>query len=112
MKKNEEFYKKFVPAANFKTYYTLGSAHGFVSDYSNFSKRISFCYLHHKVTNNFGAPCGSINSANYLNNCNYNQAYDLLKHMYNLQTPEHDKNLAYKETVILLKYYLKCFCYK
>ena len=30
-KKSEEFYKKFVTnAANFKTYYTLGSAHGFV----------------------------------------------------------------------------------
>ena len=55
-----------------------------------------------QITNNFGGTCGVASSANYINNCNYNQAYDILKHMYNLQTPEPDKTKAYEEAVSIL----------
>ncbi|CAF1344148.1 unnamed protein product [Rotaria sordida] len=33
-------------------------------------------------TENFGATCSSLNLANYINNCNFNLAYDMLNHLY------------------------------
>ena len=42
-------------------------------------------YLHikisHKITDNFGSPC-STNSVNNINNCDYNQAFDILNYLY------------------------------
>ena len=34
-----------------------------------------------KITDNYGSPC-STSSANSINNCDYNQAYDILNHLY------------------------------
>jgi hypothetical protein len=43
-----------------------------------------------------------LSTPNSINNCNYNQAFDLLKHLYSLQTTEPDKTAFFKEKV---KYY-------
>ena len=35
-----------------------------------------------QITNNFGAPCDQHNSKNFMNNCNYSAAFDLLNFIY------------------------------
>lgn len=52
-------------------------------------------FLKEQVTNFYGASC-SVKSNNYLNNCDYNQAYDVLKTLY----PKDDiiENEKYSQT--------------
>ncbi|UJR25697.1 hypothetical protein I4U23_007048 [Adineta vaga] len=49
--------------ANIKTNYNLPANHGF-------------------PTENFGGKCEVLSSANYINNCNFNLAYDMLNHLF------------------------------
>ena len=35
-----------------------------------------------QITNNFGAPCDQQNTTNFMNNCSYSAAYDLLNFIY------------------------------
>lgn len=56
-------------------------------------------YFSLKITNNYGSSCGTASLTNRINNCNYNQAYDILKHLYNLKTPEPEKTNTYSEKV-------------
>ncbi|CAF3968254.1 unnamed protein product [Adineta steineri] len=60
VKINEQIYTPL--SANIKTNYGLTANHGFPTD-------------------NFGAQCSVLSSANYINNCNYNLAYDMLNHL-------------------------------
>jgi hypothetical protein len=70
----------------------LASVHGFVC-LINSSRLLDILILKLnltlKITNDYGYACGVINLFNYLNNCNYNQAYEILNHMYGpgLQEP-------------------------
>ncbi|XP_053572210.1 uncharacterized protein LOC128662446 [Bombina bombina] len=66
-KKLEEFYAGF-PTGGLKTVYTVAAEHGMPTD-------------------NYGGACGTTNN-NYINNCNYNGAYEALNHIYGgLQKP-------------------------
>jgi poly(3-hydroxybutyrate) depolymerase len=68
-KKNEDFYNNYMPASQIKTVYTMPSVHGF-------------------ITNKYGFACNIINTWSYLNNCLYNQAYEILNYFYgNLNEP-------------------------
>jgi hypothetical protein len=71
VKVGEQFYSSYMSASNIKTVYSYASAHGHITD-------------------NFGTACGTTNSQHYINNCNYNQAYDLLSWLHNttLQKPK------------------------
>ncbi|XP_052811890.1 uncharacterized protein LOC128239328 [Mya arenaria] len=66
-----DFYGHFVnPSSNIKTVFNVSSEHG-------------------QITDNFGGACGQLQSSNFINNCGYNAAYDLLNHIYGgqLQKP-------------------------
>ena len=43
---------------------------------------VFFVVFFFQITNNFGAPCDQQNSKNFMNNCNYSAAYDLLNFIY------------------------------
>lgn len=75
VKKNEEFYSHYInnPSTQMKTVYNYASVHGF-------------------ITNNYGGSCGILNLATFMNNCNYNQAYDILTTMYGSGLIEPGKN--------------------
>lgn len=60
VKQGEEFFKNY--NSNVKTVYDVASVHGHITD-------------------SYGSACGTTDKA-YMNNCNYNQAYDLLQHLY------------------------------
>ncbi|XP_038066214.1 uncharacterized protein LOC119736247 [Patiria miniata] len=63
-----EYYKGFVPATNIKTVYNVPAGHAF-------------------ITEDYGSSCGS-NSSPYINDCDYDQAFEILNHIYgNLQQP-------------------------
>ncbi|KAH3739752.1 uncharacterized protein LOC127851632 [Dreissena polymorpha] len=69
--KIEEFYRHFIPNSNnIKTVFNISSVHAHITD-------------------NYGGPCDQPHEENYLNNCNYSAAFDLLNHIYggNLQKP-------------------------
>ncbi|CAF1131287.1 unnamed protein product [Didymodactylos carnosus] len=61
VKLNEQIYQPY--NINLKTNYDSQANHGFVTD-------------------NFGGSCTTLNSQNYINNCNFNLAYDMLNHLY------------------------------
>ncbi|CAF1418264.1 unnamed protein product, partial [Adineta ricciae] len=61
VKVNEQIYSAL--GANIKTKYDLAANHGF-------------------PTENFGGKCDVLYSANYINNCNFNLAYDMLNHIF------------------------------
>ncbi|XP_078510029.1 poly(3-hydroxybutyrate) depolymerase-like isoform X1 [Lissotriton helveticus] len=69
VKKVEEYYRSYVTAPGaIATVYNVPAEHGFPTD-------------------RYGGVCGSTNS-DYINNCNYNAAYELLNHIYGgLQKP-------------------------
>ncbi|KAM5173003.1 poly(3-hydroxybutyrate) depolymerase-like [Mantella aurantiaca] len=68
VKKQEDYYRKYTNAANIKTVYDVAAEHGMPTDY-------------------YGGACGSTN-LDYINNCNYNGAYEGLNHIYGgLQKP-------------------------
>ncbi|XP_069483799.1 poly(3-hydroxybutyrate) depolymerase-like isoform X2 [Ambystoma mexicanum] len=69
VKKLEEYYRAYVAAPGaIATVYDIPAHHGFPTD-------------------RYGGACGSPNS-DYINNCNYNAAYELLEHIYGgLQKP-------------------------
>ncbi|XP_040201483.1 uncharacterized protein LOC120932812 [Rana temporaria] len=68
VKKQEEYYLRYTNAANIKTVYSVAAEHGMPTDY-------------------YGGACGSTN-LEYINNCNYNGAYEALNHIYGgLQKP-------------------------
>jgi hypothetical protein len=73
-----------------------------------------------KITERFGGACSSINS-NYLNNCNYDQAFDILQHLYpndNIQKPTKGATLTgtVRLLIILLRtfsfFFVKCRVFK
>ncbi|RNA00347.1 polyhydroxybutyrate depolymerase [Brachionus plicatilis] len=71
VKKNEDFFKNYMNSNNIKSNYGLAAGHAMITDF-------------------FGNSC-SASSGNYINNCNYNQAYDLLQHLHperTLQKPQ------------------------
>ncbi|CAF2817996.1 unnamed protein product [Rotaria sp. Silwood2] len=61
VKLNEKIYS--VLDANIKTNYDLPATHGF-------------------PTNNFGESCDVLNTKNFINNCGFNMAYDVLNHLH------------------------------
>ncbi|CAF3670205.1 unnamed protein product [Rotaria socialis] len=61
VKLNEEIYS--VLGANVKTNYELPATHGFPTD-------------------NFGESCDVLNTKDFINNCNFNMAYDVLNHLH------------------------------
>ncbi|CAF3394189.1 unnamed protein product [Rotaria sp. Silwood1] len=61
VKLNEKIYS--VLGANIKTNYELPAAHGFPTD-------------------NFGESCDVLNIKNFINNCGFNMAYDVLNHLH------------------------------
>ncbi|CAF0812701.1 unnamed protein product [Rotaria sordida] len=61
VKLNEKIYS--VLDANIKTNYELPATHGF-------------------PTNNFGESCDVLNTENFINNCGFNTAYDVLNHLH------------------------------
>ncbi|CAF3895029.1 unnamed protein product [Rotaria sp. Silwood2] len=61
VKLNEDVYSKL--GANIKTNYDMAATHGFPTD-------------------NFGKSCATLNLENYINNCDFNMAYDILNHLY------------------------------
>ncbi|CAF0842462.1 unnamed protein product [Rotaria sordida] len=61
VKLNEKIYA--VLGANIKTNYELPATHGF-------------------PTNNFGENCDVLNTKNFINNCGFNTAYDVLNHLH------------------------------
>ncbi|CAF5019046.1 unnamed protein product, partial [Rotaria sp. Silwood1] len=61
VKLNAELYQRL--NATVKTNFNMPANHGF-------------------ATESFGASCSSLNLANYINNCNFNLAYDMLNHLY------------------------------
>ncbi|XP_038064822.1 uncharacterized protein LOC119735189 [Patiria miniata] len=68
VQKLEDYYKEFVPAANIKTVYSVPAGHALITD-------------------DYGSSCGS-NSSPYINDCDYNQAFEILDHTYgNLKAP-------------------------
>ncbi|MEE6478125.1 hypothetical protein FKM82_011749 [Ascaphus truei] len=69
-KKLEEYYTSYVTSpGGIKTVYDVPAQHGMPTD-------------------NYGGACGSTNT-NYINNCNYNGAYEALNHIYGgLQKPD------------------------
>lgn len=58
---NEKIYSPL--GANIKTNYDLPANHGF-------------------PTENFGGKCEVLSAANFINNCNFNLAYDMLNHLF------------------------------
>ena len=100
VKKNEDFYKKYLADSQIKKVYTYGSSHGFVSFIElKLNYLENYFTLKLQITNNYGAGCNVLSPPNYLNNCNYNQAYDMLKHLYTLTTSEPSKTTSYTEKV-------------
>ncbi|XP_072255048.1 poly(3-hydroxybutyrate) depolymerase-like [Pyxicephalus adspersus] len=68
VKKQEEYYLKYTNPANIKTVYDVPAEHGMPTDF-------------------YGGACGTTN-LEYINNCNYNGAYEALNHIYGgLQKP-------------------------
>ncbi|CAF5017607.1 unnamed protein product [Rotaria sp. Silwood1] len=61
VKINEDVYSEL--GANIKTNYDMAATHGFPTD-------------------NFGKSCSTLNLENYINNCDFNMAYDILNHLY------------------------------
>jgi len=61
VKANEQIYKPLT--SNIKTNYDTQANHGFVTD-------------------NFGASCSTLSTVNFINNCNFNLAFDMLNHLY------------------------------
>ncbi|CAF2806942.1 unnamed protein product [Rotaria sp. Silwood2] len=61
VKLNEKIYS--VLGANIKTNYDLPATHGFPTD-------------------NFGESCDELNTKNFINNCGFNMAYDVLNHLH------------------------------
>ena len=59
VKKNEEFFRTFMDQSQIRGVYSIGAAHGMITDF-------------------YGGPC-SIANGFFLNNCDYNQAHDILK---------------------------------
>ncbi|XP_053320611.1 uncharacterized protein LOC128492172 [Spea bombifrons] len=62
VKKLEEYYLSYVNSGNIKTVYDVPAEHGMPTD-------------------SYGGTCGATNT-NYINNCNYNGAYEALNHIY------------------------------
>lgn len=58
----EDFFKNYMPASQIKTVYSIASVHG-------------------HITENYGSACGTTDKA-YINNCNYNQVYDMFDFLY------------------------------
>ncbi|CAF3813204.1 unnamed protein product [Adineta steineri] len=75
VKLNEDLYKRF--GANVKTNFDMAAHHGF-------------------PTNNFGAKCAVLNKDNFINDCQFNMAYDMLNHLYggNLIEPKLDSKTS------------------
>ncbi|XP_040201481.1 uncharacterized protein LOC120932811 isoform X2 [Rana temporaria] len=68
VKRQEEFYRRYTNAENIKTVYDIVAQHGMPTDF-------------------YGGACGTTN-LQYINNCNYNGAYEGLNHIYGgLQKP-------------------------
>ncbi|KAM9311467.1 poly(3-hydroxybutyrate) depolymerase-like [Gastrophryne carolinensis] len=68
VKKQEEYYLNYVNPANIKTVYDIAANHGMPTDF-------------------YGGACASTN-LEYINNCDYNGAYEALNHIYGgLQKP-------------------------
>jgi len=61
VKLNEQLYTRL--GANVKTNFNMPAHHGFPTD-------------------NFGGKCAVLNSKNFINNCDFNMAYDMLNHLY------------------------------
>jgi len=61
VKLNEKIYSSL--GANIKTNYDMAATHGFPTD-------------------NFGKTCAVLDSKSYINNCDFNMAYDILNHLY------------------------------
>ncbi|XP_040201484.1 uncharacterized protein LOC120932813 [Rana temporaria] len=67
-KKLQEFYTGYISSASIKTVYNVAAEHGMPTD-------------------SYGGTCGILNDV-YINNCNYNGAYEALNHLYGgLQKP-------------------------
>ncbi len=99
VEKNIDFFKNFMNATRIKSVMNLASNHAMVSFHFygifRFYKEKLFV-IDIKITDSFGGACSSINS-NYINNCNYDQAYDILQHLYpndNIQKPNKDAILT------------------
>ncbi|XP_068133733.1 poly(3-hydroxybutyrate) depolymerase-like isoform X3 [Hyperolius riggenbachi] len=60
--KLQEFYSSYISAGNIKTVYNVAAQHGMPTD-------------------SYGGACGTTNN-DYINNCNYNGAYEALNHLY------------------------------
>ncbi|XP_069120621.1 poly(3-hydroxybutyrate) depolymerase-like isoform X2 [Argopecten irradians] len=55
----------------------------YISNRSNIKTVFNMAAEHCMPTENYGGQCGTLSSSTgYLNNCNYNAAYDLLNHIY------------------------------
>ncbi|CAF1184393.1 unnamed protein product [Adineta steineri] len=68
---NEQLYTRF--GANVKTNFNMLAHHGFPTD-------------------NFGGKCDELNKPNFINNCNFNLAYDMLNHLYGGNLLKPDRN--------------------
>ncbi|XP_038065264.1 uncharacterized protein LOC119735575 [Patiria miniata] len=70
VQKLEDYYEEFIPAANIKTVYDVAAGHAF-------------------ITEDNGSSCGT-NWVPFINDCNYNQAFEILNHIYggNLVEPD------------------------
>jgi len=55
----------------------------YIQTASNFLTEFTLKAQHCQPTDNFGTACATLNSANYINNCNYNGAYEMLNFVYN-----------------------------
>ncbi|XP_068129046.1 poly(3-hydroxybutyrate) depolymerase-like [Hyperolius riggenbachi] len=68
VKKQEEYYRNYVNAGNIMTVYDVAAVHGMPTDF-------------------YGGACGTTN-LEYINNCDYNGAFESLNHIYGgLQRP-------------------------
>ncbi|XP_050418499.2 uncharacterized protein LOC126831890 [Patella vulgata] len=54
----------------------------YISDNSNIKTVYNVPAEHCMPTSNYGGNCGTLNKDNYINNCGYSAAFDLLNHIY------------------------------
>jgi len=64
----------------------------FITDNNNIKTEFNINAEHGQPTNNYGAACDHLATSNFMNNCNYSAAYELLNFIYggNLVRPSKD----------------------
>jgi hypothetical protein len=82
VKKNENFFRLFMPEGSVKAVYTIPAEHSW-------------------VTSNYGSNCSYLGSP-YLNACNYNAAFEMLNFIYNGLTSPPPNTVAPVQNLISL----------